>query len=871
MIVVLSVAIFLANMTPGLKGSIDQELRIFFKQTDRIIAKSPSETLKNLFYSIKFKTLNEVNFQKLKINISFKNYQILQEERKNALKDGINESRKKVPINIVFNNENYKASARLKGVLTDHYGNNKQFSLMIKLKNGKSIDGMKEFSLTQHYSRQYPQNVIYSNLLSKLDVATPNFFTYKIDLNGDDWGLMLAEEQYSDAYFELRRKKYAPIIKFTNEDNSYIFRILLKQLKNSKDINAIDYLNFKHGKIENSFYNKKDFQNFYFENSISYINDLKYNLLVNKIPSSQYHNIFDMDKFSKIMILSILSGEYHPLGYRNIRFYFNPFNQKLEPIPTDWGELNIREIDNLKQLEKELDHLINCRSSCNRQDYPLYEKIFKNDTFLQKFESNLKKFKLILIDSNSLLNELCKNQSKKCLQNFKLTILEKNLQILINSINVKKLFKKSYIKIKNFDEKIENETKEKYFDIVKNLIYVRAFSNGELRIFNLTPFDLEINKISFFKESCKSDCSLNVDKKLLLPKSNFQYSTIVLNQNLINYETVQFDISHNQKLFKSSKFRIENQGYLAALNQEIYDLENIDIKGNNFIIKEGITEINRPLIIPENFNLKILPGSKLIFQKGTYISINGGNIEAIGDKDKKIYFEPFSNNDGWNGIYVRNSQNLSKFQNVVFEHVNYYKNFKTHLTGAINFYKADVDFIDTEFINSYAEDFLNITHSNFKIINSRFSNCKSDAFDSDFSDGFVENSEFQKIKGDAVDFSGSNVLIKNSKFNLVDDKAISAGESSKIISLSNTFSESNIAIAGKDRSIVKAKDDIFFGSKLYDVVAFNKKSFFEKGGLIDIKNDKKNIDLKIKSDFLSEIILNDVKIKSEKLNLDEIY
>ena len=32
MIVVLSVAIFLANMTPGLKGSIDQELRIFLNR-----------------------------------------------------------------------------------------------------------------------------------------------------------------------------------------------------------------------------------------------------------------------------------------------------------------------------------------------------------------------------------------------------------------------------------------------------------------------------------------------------------------------------------------------------------------------------------------------------------------------------------------------------------------------------------------------------------------------------------------------------------------------------------------------------------------------------------------------------------------------
>ena len=69
------------------------------------------EPLKNLFYSIKFKTLNEVNFEKLKINISFKNYQILQEERKNALKDGINESRKKVPINIVFNISFYDRSS----------------------------------------------------------------------------------------------------------------------------------------------------------------------------------------------------------------------------------------------------------------------------------------------------------------------------------------------------------------------------------------------------------------------------------------------------------------------------------------------------------------------------------------------------------------------------------------------------------------------------------------------------------------------------------------------------------------------------------------------------------------------------------------
>ena len=95
----------------------------------------------------------------------------------------------------------------MKGGLSDHYGNNKQFSLMIKLKNGQSVNGMKEFSLTQHFSRQFPQNILYSNILSSLGLDTPKYTTYKIDFNGGDWGLMLAEEQYSDAYFELREKK----------------------------------------------------------------------------------------------------------------------------------------------------------------------------------------------------------------------------------------------------------------------------------------------------------------------------------------------------------------------------------------------------------------------------------------------------------------------------------------------------------------------------------------------------------------------------------------------------------------------------------------------------------------------------------------
>ena len=50
-------------------------------------------------------------------------------------------------------------------------------------------------------------------MLSSIGIASPKFITYRINLNGDDWGIMLAEEQYSDAYFELRKKN---ILQFLN-------------------------------------------------------------------------------------------------------------------------------------------------------------------------------------------------------------------------------------------------------------------------------------------------------------------------------------------------------------------------------------------------------------------------------------------------------------------------------------------------------------------------------------------------------------------------------------------------------------------------------------------------------------------------------
>ena len=73
-------------------------------------------------------------------------------------------------------------------------------------------------------------------------------------------------------------------------------------------------------------------------------------------------------------------------------------------------------------------------------------------------------------------------------------------------------------------------------------------------------------------------------------------------------------------------------------------------------------------------------------------------------------------------------------------------------------------FTNTKILNINAEDGLNIFRSNFEIDNMTFRNVKSDAFDSDFSNGTILGVKFDTIGNDGLDFSGSEVSIRNASF-----------------------------------------------------------------------------------------------------------
>ena len=146
------ILIYLFSITPGLKGDLEQSLRILLKQPVLLKSKFNKDNKvydysSKIFYAIENLFSNQKNFENIKIDISFLELEKLKVIEK-ALELKQLDNPQKVRINVIYNGKNYPASARLKGDLSEHWGNIKQWSLRIKLRNKQTIFSMNEFSIT---------------------------------------------------------------------------------------------------------------------------------------------------------------------------------------------------------------------------------------------------------------------------------------------------------------------------------------------------------------------------------------------------------------------------------------------------------------------------------------------------------------------------------------------------------------------------------------------------------------------------------------------------------------------------------------------------------------------------------------------------
>jgi len=231
---------------------------------------------------------------------------------------------------------------------------------------------------------------------------------------------------------------------------------------------------------------------------------------------------------------------------------------------------------------------------------------------------------------------------------------------------------------------------------------------------------------------------------------------------------------------------------------------------------------------------------------------------------------------GWLGIIVNKSYGKkSIIKNSYIKNIKYVdgkiENSNWPLTGAINFYKSNVDIISSNFISNRTEDMLNIISSEYEIHDTNFKDTMSDAFDSDFSNGIITNTKFDDIGNDAVDISGSKLLMENSYVSGAKDKAISIGEASDFKGNNIKVKNSNIGIVSKDLSISKIINSNFSDINDSVYMCYQKKGEYGPGKILALNNSVKLYKSLFKLDKLSKIIIDGDETTGGKLHIEYLY
>ena len=801
----------LRNLYGGSFLNLDNNLKVLLK-TPKIISNS-------------LIGVNDRNMiPKVYLDIKFKNYRKLLEDRIRSVKDSFGYDFIEVKGKITFQGKKMNCKVRLKGDLAEHWRSEKRMSFRINLKGDNSIMSFKRFSIQKPSARQHPYDQTFQDIQKKLGNISSSHDYINLVVNGEDWGIMNIEEHMSKELLEKQRKKESIIFKLGDERDWLYYRTNSNPYKTYRLSDK--YLNI------NVFQEGKYLRDSVFRKYYTYISN---NIL------KQDHEMFDKDSFSKSLILSLVWNSTHTLGNANSRYYFNPYSLTVFPITTDQSNLT---------------------SYTNQLSIPKpYEKLVNDSTFYKFYNNNLIEVKNSLNNSQKILDKWQRYFPLD--EKISTSILYDNLNYFenYNKFRENTLFSSEADDTLNF-KKITKSQSNNLLDH----IHAKHFDNGEIHIFNLLNEKIKIKSI------CVEDRLIDDFKNLEVDGHNFKYIPKVvktpLSGNFDKKIEIQTEIDGFQRLFTLGYSLINGDiknPLLEKTNPKDFDFLEVK-KDNTYFIKKGNWDINIPIVLDNG--LEIEEGTILNFNKKSYLIVNG-KLTSIGTEDKKIVFK--SRQGFWKGVYVINSSEKSIIENTSFFNVTNLSDGLLNLTGGISFYKSDVDLINVKFINNFSEDFLNIIESNYLLDNVLFENCPSDAFDSDFSNGVISNSTFRNILGDGVDFSGSSVGLNNSFFYNVKDKSVSIGEESSLNISSIYVENSGVGVAVKDGSHAEVISSTFKDIVLNPLMTYTKKSFYSIPKLTSIDNifeDPNNCCLRQTE---SKLINNSIIVPQKIFDVDSLY
>lgn len=217
----------------------------------------------------------------------------------------------------------FKGRLRIKGKMTDHVEGKKWSFRVVARKNGSFL-GMKRFSLQHPGTRNYLCDWFFHQLMKGEGIIALRYGFCKVKLNEEDLGVYAYEEHFGPELLENNGRLPGPIVRF---DPGLFWLHRTQGLDGGAKVRDA-YGAYQAANLDA--FGSDDIaadprQTKYFEQAIALMDGFRRGRL-------KASEIFDVERTGRRLAMLDLVGGHRSMDWSDVKFYFDPVAQRLEPI-----------------------------------------------------------------------------------------------------------------------------------------------------------------------------------------------------------------------------------------------------------------------------------------------------------------------------------------------------------------------------------------------------------------------------------------------------------------------------------------------------------------------------------------------------------
>ncbi|MCP4872170.1 MAG: hypothetical protein GY898_25980 [Proteobacteria bacterium] len=745
--------------------------------------------------------------RRLDLDVGHMELQRLEFLRKRAIQRGWIEPEDKEELPATLRSADGEASVkiRLKGDLLDHLVGPRS-SLRVKVRGGETVFGMKHFALNVPASRNFACEWLYQRAMDDEDVLALRFEYVDVYLNGEPLGLFALEEGFDKHLIEHRERREGPIVRFDESGFWHANTTMVQadqqpiQLNRDGEFMAAEVDVFHSGRTWSN-----EALRPLAERAVALLEAFRRG-------DRSAAEVFDVDRMGRFLAVSDAFGAEHATRWHNVRFYFDPLADRLEPIAFDGcsgtGVIQAPLLTNLAAGDRQrpLDWY---RFGSSRL---WYERLMADPALVRAYVGHLER-----VSEAPWREALLAEHGEGLTRANRLLEVEFGPQI-------------DRAALLAWNQQVAGKALQ-----TEGALHAHVAQRNEagwrLQVGNAQLAPLEVVSA----RQGEQEYTLAAEAPPVLPGRAYHGPVAFTSVELVGPPPTQEPLVLRYRVVGASALREHavsttpwtggraDDGRpatdLAALEE--HPAFAVDHDGREIRLLPGTWRLDATHAVPEGFTVVAGPATELVLGPGASL-ISRSPLRWAGTDEAPVVIrgEPDAG-----GLFVTGATDESTLTHVRFVGLGAPRTAAWRPTGAVTFHESPVRIEGCEFHQARAEDALNVVRSTFDLRRSRFHTTASDALDADFCDGELESVGFVGCGNDCLDVSGSSIRAADLEMAGVGDKGLSAGEHSEVRVDGIRVRDAHVGLASKDRSTLWALN-VLVADSANGFAAYQKKPEF---------------------------------------------